>query len=378
MEWAKFKQAYKRDGIVLVLGAGVSLRSEIPLWEELIRSMTMKMDGGSEKMFNTLRGMGMSLTAIASLLEERTKSGRKDFVEEVRKALYEKFRFYPNGITKSNYAKFVQYIEQGVPGAEAGTMVVEPNHTLHSVGAFCTVWQVPATKDASPFVINPRVHAVVTLNMDALLQSYIYARTRKHLLRTVERPSANRFPDRINVYHIHGYLHFDTRHADRSRDKPDTKRRTRDAPDAVVLTEQDYYDFYNNPNSLFNYTFLYFLREYSCLFVGLSMDDVNIRRLLHYSKMERMRALERRRGKPLDAVLDPVEREKYAEELRTACTRHVAILGRNKDKEVDKAMESTLRPLGVSAVWVDAKFEGLPRKLGSLYHAAGEDWEKVY
>ena len=41
-------------------------------------------------------------------------------------------------------------------------------------------------------------------------------------------------------------------------------------------------------------------------------------------------------------------------------------------------MESTLRPLGVSAAWVDAKFEGLPRKLGSLYHAAGEDWEKVY
>jgi len=299
-------------------------------------------------------------------------------VEEVRKALYRQFPFHPNGVTKGNPARYVKFIEQGVLETEAGSQEAEPNHTLHSVGAFCTVWRQPKTEGGSPFFVNPKVNAVVTLNMDALLQSYVYARTRKHLLRTVERPSARRYSDRINVYHIHGYLHFDTRHADLSRDKPLKEKRLRDAPDAVVLTEQDYYDFYNNPNSLFNYTFLYLLREYSCLFVGLSMDDVNIRRLLHYSKMERMRALERRRGKPIDAVADPQERERYVQELREACARHVAILARNKNSEVDRAQEETLRPLGVSVAWVDENFKGLPRKLGSLYRAAGEEWEKVY
>jgi hypothetical protein len=239
------------------------------------------------------------------------------------------------------------------------------------------VWKEPK-KEESPFEANPNVHAVVTLNMDALLQSYVNARTKKRLLRTVERPSAKRYPGRINVYHIHGYLHFDMRHEDKSRDKPEAERQARDAPDAVVLTEQDYYNFYNDPNSLFNYTFLYLLREYSCLFVGLSMDDENIRRLLHYSKMERMRALERRRGKPIEAVADPQERERYVQELREACARHVAILARNKNSEVDRAQEETLRPLGVSVAWVDEGFKGLPRKMGSLYRTAGEEWEKVY
>lgn len=375
MEWEKFKQTYEKEGIVLVLGAGVSKTSGIPLWEELIGGMVTEVEGGD--VYAALRARGMPLTAIASLLRERTTGGRKDFVESVRRALYADFPFYPGGVGRSNHVRFKNFIEQGAKGDAGGGTVVPPNHTLHGVGAFCTIWREPEAGE-SGFQVNPLVHAVVTLNMDALLQSYVYARTTKHLLRTVERPSARRYHERINVYHIHGYLHFDMRHEDKSRDKPEQGRDARDAPDAVVLTEQDYYDFYNNPNSLFNYTFLYLLREHSCLFVGLSMDDENIRRLLHYSKMERMRALEQRMGKPIEAENDPSKRRRYIRKLRTACARHVAILARSGTRKVDRAMEATLRPLGVSVLWVDEKFEELPKQLGSLYNAAGEKWEDVY
>jgi len=377
MEWEKFKRTYKREGIVLVLGAGVSMSSGIPSWKRLLDRLVMKMEGGGKGVSDALEGKGMSLTVLASLLEERTKGARKAFVEKVRKALYADFPFHPGGVGKSNRRQFVNYIEKGQEGWQEDAAKAKPNHTLHSVGAFCTVWKEPQ-KSESPFDVNPRVRAVVTLNMDALLQSYVYARTTKHLLRTVERPTARLFPERINVYHIHGYLHFDMRHEDQSRDKPERGKQARDAPDAVVLTEQDYYDFYNNPNSLFNYTFLYLLREYSCLFIGLSMDDENIRRLLHYSKRERMLALEERKGKPIEAVKGLKKRKQYVEELRAECARHVAILGRNKSEEVDRALEATLRPLGVSVAWVDEAFKGLPKKLGSLYNAAGGKWEDVY
>jgi hypothetical protein len=374
MEWEKFKRTYAREGIVLVLGAGVSLCSGIPRWENLIRGMVTDSFGGDAEIFDQLRAKMMSFTAMASLLEERTLAGRKAFVEQVRKALYGTFPFYPDGVDEGNYTQLVNYIEKGTDGIHVGI----PNHTLHSVGAFCTVWKDPV-KGESGYNINPKVHAVVTLNMDALLQSYINAMTKRRLLRTVERPSVRLYPDRINIYHIHGYLHFDTRNEDPSRDKPINGKQARDAPEAVVLTEQDYYNFYNNPNSLFNYTFLYLLREYSCLFIGLSMEDENIRRLLHYSKMERMHSLEKQKGRPVESITDPQERARYIEKLREECSRHVAILERSGNSEVDQAQEATLHPLGVSVLRVKPDFSDLPKKLGSLYKAADRDgWAKVF
>ena len=55
----------------------------------------------------------------------------------------------------------------------------------------------------------------------------------------------------------------------------------------------------------------YLLCEYFCLFIGLSLNDDNIRRLLHYSKVEREHSFER------EGVSQPDERE---------IIRHFAIL----------------------------------------------------
>src|SRR6185437_9069910 len=97
---------------------------------------------------------------------------------------------------------------------------------------------------------NSLIHGIVTFNLDALLQAYVRARYGRHLLRTTERASAGKKPHTISLYHMHGHLRFDEMAGDL----------TKEAPDAVVLTEQDYFDFFNNPNSMFNYTFLYLLR----------------------------------------------------------------------------------------------------------------------
>ena len=47
---------------------------------------------------------------------------------------------------------------------------------------------------------------------------------------------------------------------------------------------------------MYTYTLLHMFREYRCLFIGLSMTDENIRRLLHYSKDEERRSFERERS----------------------------------------------------------------------------------
>lgn len=108
---------------------------------------------------------------------------------------------------------------------------------------------------------------------------------------TVERASAGPYaqsesergsfvPRRINIYHLHGYLRFDKKAGE-----------PRKETDKITLTEQDYFDVFNDPTSIFNYTFLHLLREWTCLFIGLSMQDENVRRLLHYSAKERMESL---------------------------------------------------------------------------------------
>jgi hypothetical protein len=196
------------------------------------------------------------------------------------------------------------------------------------------------------------VRAIITFNLDHLLQIYTKARYRTHLLRTIERASASRsHSGRLPIYHMHGMLRFDEGAGDPSRE----------SPDSVVLTEQDYFDFFDSPNRLFNYTFLYFLREFRCLFVGLSMQDANMRRLLHYSKRERMH------GYRQEGAVDRLRRR----------TRHFAILPSMVDPAVDGAAEMGLEPLGVDCLWIE-DFNEIPEVLGDLYAAGGHDWGPVW
>ena len=152
---------------------------------------------------------------------------------------------------------------------------------------------------------------------------------------------------------MHGYLRFDRKAGEQ----------TKEAADSVVLVEQDYFDFFNDPISLFNYTFLYLLREYPCVFVGLSMQDENIRRLLHFSKLERLRAFE--------------AEGKKEKNVRDKLIRHFAILLRHARSRVDEAIEDSLDPLGTKVLWIDS-FAEIPARLADMYNAAGDDWARVF
>ena len=128
----------------------------------------------------------------------------------------------------------------------------------------------------------------------------------------------------------------------------------------VGLTEHEYFDFFNAPTSLFNYTFLHLLREYSCLFIGLSMQDDNIRRLLHYSKQERVRAL-----------LDEGKSWKKAD---SKTLRHFAVLKRSESGVVDRLTESSLKRLGTRTLWI-SDYGEISLRLADMYEVAGKKWK---
>jgi hypothetical protein len=346
MSWVKLRDRYQDKGIALVLGAGISYKSGIPTWAELLRRLakSVNMDPGS-----TVDGLcqrGLSFPAIAAVIQSRFQS-RAEFVEAIRDQLYATFPFYPCDPYGWDSAALVDFVTTD-----------RPNHTLRAVTALCAASRYNGVEP------NRRIHAVATLNLDYLVQAYSRARYGRRLLRTVERASASSSSKRTSLFHLHGLLRFDV-----GIGKERRLDRSKEAPDGVVLTEHDYFDFFNSPNSMFNYTFLYLLREYSCLFIGTSMTDDNIRRLLHYSFAERRRHL-----------LAEGEEEADADQRSL---RHFVVLEHSSESE-DRLIESSLAGLGVAVLWLDKKYSDLdkysdlPRHLAAVYEEPSRSWDAVF
>lgn len=335
MSWDQLNQSYSKNGIVLALGAGVSVGSGLPNWADLLRRVSLECGCGTE-LVDDLRSAGFGLPAIAGMLRAQCPPDR-NFPEVVRKCLYQTFPRELHNATWRNWGELVPYIRSHNP-------------TLCGVAALCAV----ATGSEPRFARNPFIRAIINFNIDAVFRAYIHARYGDPLLvRTVERPSKSTELAKISVYCMHGFLRFDT-HAG----KPG-----KEGVDRLVLSEHEYFDFFNSPTSLFNYTFLSLLREHSCLFIGLSMQDDNIRRLLHHSTKERYNAYLEEGGRP--------------EEAREAVRRHFAILPRFDSPAVNTAVERSLAELGTTVLWI-SRYEEIPDQLGQMYSAGGGDWAAVY
>ena len=343
----KLKATYLTEGLVLVLGAGVSKGAGLPDWRELLKRIGREClgDDGPEMVCDLMKE-GLSLLSIGGMLKASCPKDRT-FSDIVRQQLYAEFRFYSKDGHKHDPASLVDHVQNN------------ENQTLNAVTSLCAVRDKRYDK-AHFYVPNPKVHAIINFNIDAVLTEYVQARyPRKNMhpiVRTVERASKSKDPEKISVYHLHGYLRFD----------PMANRSDKEASDKLVFAEQEYFEFFNSSTSLFNYTFLYMLREYSCLFIGLSMQDDNIRRLLHYSRKERVQAYEEER-----------KRKRTRAEIEAKALRHFVILRKFESQTKMQLIERALHYLGSIVVWVDA-YEDIPQLLGEIYTFGGNDWSTVY
>lgn len=326
--WDTLRNAYLRRGLVFFLGAGVSLATGVPTWDELVNRLAGSRDSGGVR--DALQGRGFSLPMIASVLEDHFRS-RGSFIEALRHELYCDTPLAPlldrnvgSTLRKKTSARFV-------------TAVIKKNSTLRAIAAFC------CRKSGRTFVPNARVKAVVSFNLDNLLEAYSEARYRQTIFRSVIHPGSTSAPSLINVHHIHGII-------------PPTGTVGR-----VVITENDFFDVFGESVGAHKYTVLYLLREFTCVFVGLSLRDDNLRQLLHYSRRERM-----------EAIGDRVP-ERYRDH---ALNRHFAVLQRDETR-VDESIARGLKRLGVTPIWIDA-YEEIAYDLAYVYEAGGSTWESVF
>jgi len=284
------KSAYLEDQLVLFVGAGVSLASGLPSWESLLNRLIISLIDNNPS-FKSLVDSREHLVELfkseipaSPLITARIlrDSLGNDFSDSVRSSLYLDF----------DPSKSSEIVEE--------------------IGALCV-----------PGRVRQGLASVVTYNYDEIIEIELRRRSVDFFIVVSEgdTPSKNELP----IFHPHGFLPF--------KGNLNLKYRK-----SLVLSEEAYHSQFIDPYAWPNITQLNLLRNNVCLFVGLSMTDPNLRRLLEISNQKRP-------GVRHYAILkDHWKPNKKIGE----------IAGIGKVTNVLRGLEeSTFNKLGVSVIWVN-------------------------
>lgn len=298
--------AYRHAGVALVLGAGVSASCGAPSWTELLLRLHavaaksrhgVDLSGISSVYAESVSSDGPLISArlaAGGITKDAFKPDESDALKDrVRKEIYDRL---PTDAPRSKLVKELARLSQSCEG-QAG------------------------------------IRSVVTYNYDTLLEDEF-----EELGRKFKRLDRN---DRgtglgIEVRHVHGFL-----------------GRSRVDGEWLVLTESAYHAEYESPFSWSNIVQLNAFRESTCAFVGLSMTDPNLRRLLEAAKQtatpEHFCFLRRTSGvalqNNLDARWEKQGRPKDEDRERLAARFEVAAA------MADTSRAEALRELGVKTIW---------------------------
>ena len=269
-----------RENITLVLGAGVSASAGIPTWGSLVRELAFSFGKKATRssaalgipphlekiyrklqqtdQFKSLNKQGFDLSpspshpfAYQMLLEE---------IEEDLKSRSTKSEPAPSG--KQN--PFANVLREAL----YSKVEIRPHSTLTALVEAIRVDQRRGVR---------RISRVISFNADDLVEecaNHGHDPNRDPVVWPISRASfhprrgmcANGLPP-IPVYHIHGYL-------------PQAAESSRDAPDTLVFTDTQYWDSLASPTSFANRVMSNALHDSHCVFLGLSMTDVNLMRWL--------------------------------------------------------------------------------------------------
>lgn len=180
----------------------------------------------------------------------------------------------------------------------------------------------PLLQSISRIIEEAEVESVITYNYDNLLELVTEKNTNKQCCPIYKN---SRIPDKniIPVYHVHGYI--PKKEIDESIETD------------IILGEKEYHDIYVDSFNWGNIEQLHALTRNTCFFIGMSMSDPNVRRLLDISIS----------GGDVDITDRP----------------HYVFL-RKIEYDVDFT-ETIMHSFGVNCIWYD-QHEDLPKILEDL------------
>lgn len=232
----KLKNDIDDGDLSIILGAGVSFDYGAVSWNKLVNSFEKDISEKISLNFdNQIKG----------------KIGTTDLIHaQLYKDLLPNDKYY-NRIYQSLYGNFT-------------SSKLKKATTLFELGSLLKRY------------FSNRNIKVLTYNYDNFFEQYLdkYFSNIKYSVFFTEECSLN---NSIPIYHIHGYLPYD-----KEINKND-KEINKNYKESIKLTEDDYNFLYNSPYSWQIETQLEAFRKNNCLFVGCSLTDPNIRRLLKLS-----------------------------------------------------------------------------------------------
>lgn len=225
-------QSFKNDDLVFFLGAGVSKDAGLPSWDELLRSLNVSIIE-SKIPFKLTDKQKEEIVTLLTELQNGTplvtasyirKALDADFLEEIRKALYK-------DVKKVTEQKQLEAI----------------------------------AKASRPLIGKLGVKSIITYNFDDLLEQHLEKNNIDY--KSIFREGDFEIPTKRPIYHVHGFV------------PNNSEKYTELDKGLLVFAEDGYHTLQNDPYSWSNLVQLKALRESTCVLIGLSGIDPNLRRL---------------------------------------------------------------------------------------------------
>lgn len=179
------------------------------------------------------------------------------------------------------------------------------------------------------FSTKEEVKSIITYNYDDLIDQRISNSRPMYGNRRIS--NAKEFP----IYHVHGYV-------------PE-KNSLGDSE--IILSEERYHEKYRQVFDWSNVEQIYALTHTTCLFIGMSMSDPNLRRLLDIAKV--------------NYISDEQDCPHYAFLKRSYLNGCNMPCGKNKNDEHIYLMEQMFGDMGITVIWYENHDE-LPQILASI------------
>lgn len=221
----------KNGRLTLVCGAGTSIQAGIPSWNDLLLGLLESMLKKTFDNHNLLFGSGCanefstrnrySALIIGKFLKNNLGD---DFIPELRHALYS---------ATSKSSKMI----------EAITNLSRPQRDTKTLDS------------------------IITFNFDSVIEESLCINNIK--FKAIFDEGMNFNPEELPIFHVHGYL---PREGDNFKDSN------------IVFSEDAYHSQFIDSFSWSNLIQLNKLSQNTCLFIGLSLTDPNLRRLLDVAK----------------------------------------------------------------------------------------------
>lgn len=308
-------KAAKLGNNVLFLGAGVSMSAKMPSWNELLEGLMSEvkqlkeptLTAFKELSTHVLNECGDSYLIMARYLQTAIHQYDKNanFSELIQKYLY-------NGKNKSEL-----------------------------LDALSSIIQLK------------KVNEVITYNFDDILEQNLKNKGLSDPgdFTSISKDAEIKGHNTLPIYHVHGII---PEHG---------------ATDTVVFSEEEYHNRYSNSYHWSNVEQLHALSRMHCFFIGLSMNDPNLRRLLDVAHK-----MNKTNENPHFAFLKRTKLEDYCiPGVEKSCKYvHVSksLVDAKKQKDIYDlnygVVENIFRELGVHVIWYE-EHDDLPNLLAEVF-----------